>query len=103
MLSKKSLEVNLLLGRSISHIAAEKGLSIEEQDTIVSLFANFLSWYTTGTIGSHIDEINNNSDYRKMIDALQDTNYGPWMESVLADNPPDATELFLPKRTTPFF
>ena len=103
MLSKKSLEVNRLLGRSISHIAAEKGLSTEEQETIVSLFMKFLSWYSTGTIGSHIEEINNNSDYRKMIDALQDTNYGPWMESVLADNPPDATELFLPERTTPFF
>ena len=97
MLSKKEEEMNRQLGRSIGHIAAESGFSSEEQETIALLFTKFLSWYSMGTIGNHIEDIKNDSAFTNMINALQDTNYGPWIESILEQRPPDATRLFLPR------
>jgi len=74
-------------------VVAKSGLPEVTQEKILDLVVRFLTYYTDGTMGDHLEEIKNDPVCEDMIEALWDYNYGPWMKSVL-DNPPlSATEL----------
>lgn len=74
-------------------VVAKSGLPEATQEKILDLVVRFLTYYTDGTLGDHLEEVKNDPVCDDMIEALWDYNYGPWMKSVL-DNPPlSATEL----------
>ncbi len=64
-----------------------------KQEKIVRLFETFMVDAQDGTIARDYDKIKNDPLYDVMLEALQDTNYGPWMQALM-DNPPlDASSL----------
>lgn len=64
-----------------------KEYSEEETEGILACVRLFMQSYEEGILGDHAQEIQSDPYYGKMIEALQDKNYGPWMESVM-ENPP---------------
>ena len=65
----------------------------ERAERLAGLAMDFLGWYSEGTIGSHMDELLEDETFAGLIEALWDTNYGPWMKSVADSRPQNAVEL----------
>ncbi len=71
----------------------EKGLSEQEKEGVLSLISRFFRCYSEGTLAENAASIRQDEYYECMMKALQDENYGPWMEQVLNDPPREANML----------
>ena len=60
---------------------------------MLNLLTFFLKAYTEGMLGDSADRILNDPYYEKMIDALWDDNYGPWIKAVLENQPKNSAKL----------
>ena len=78
---------------SMAATVAKSDFSAEEQEKIVDLVSKFLSYYAQGSLGEHLSEIKEDESCEKMIEALWDFNYGPWIYSTLEGNPMVASRL----------
>ncbi len=70
-----------------------QGGSPEETEGMLNLLTFFLKAYTEGMLGDSADRILNDPYYEKMIDALWDDNYGPWIKAVLENQPKNSAKL----------
>lgn len=73
-------------------IFREKGYSAEEAAASAGLVMKFMYYYGSGTLADHAGDMLNHPDYDNMIKGLSDTNYGPWMQSLL-QRPPRKSDL----------
>ena len=78
---------------SMASTVAKSDFSAEDQEKIVDLVMKFMSYYAQGILGSHLSEIKEDESCEKMIEALWDYNYGPWIYSTLEGSPMVASEL----------
>lgn len=72
---------------TFTQILKEKNLSEEDTEGVLVLIEKFMNAFAEGTLGDTAEAIRNDPYYEKMIAALADCNYGPWMKAVM-DNPP---------------
>ena len=64
-------------------ILERTGCPETERDLAADLMEAFFRYYEEGILADHKKEILMNPVYPVMIDALWDTNYGPWMKATL--------------------
>ena len=69
------------------------GGSQEEAEGMLNLLTFFLKAYTEGMLGDSADRILNDPYYEKMIEALWDDNYGPWIKAVIENHPKNSAKL----------
>ncbi len=74
-------------------ILIREGVSSERIDGTMDLVMRYLAWQGEGVIGDHVQEITQDAYYQDMMTALKDTNYGPWISSVLNAPPLPADHL----------
>ena len=86
-LSRIENENSLAMRESFIRTLEASDYSAEEKEDILELIFRFLSYYSRGDFGDHVEEIRQDPSYEKMIDALWNYNYGPWMKAMV-DNPP---------------
>ena len=53
----------------------------QEQAEMKHLFDRFMTFQAQGTLTEHAEEIKKHPSYEKLVDALNDYNYGPWIKS----------------------
>ncbi len=82
-----------LMKETFRPTVAESGLSEQRQEEVLDLIIRFLTFYTEGSMAENMYEITDDPAFEDMIRAMRDTNYGPWMQSVLAGKPLPATRL----------
>ena len=82
-----------LMKETFRPTVAGSGLSEQRQEQVLDLIIRFLAFYTEGSMAEHLQEITADPVFDDMISAMQNTNYGPWMQSVLAGKPLPATRL----------
>jgi len=70
----------------------ERGCTGEAQAQAVEMVTRMFSAMARGTLGSEADEIRNMPMYEETLRLLADTNYGPWMKSLM-EHPADADHL----------
>ncbi len=74
-------------------ICEREGTDPARVDGVLDLVMRYFAWYGDGTVGDHIREIRNDPYYGDMMAALKNTNYGPWISSVLKAKPLPADHL----------
>lgn len=74
-------------------ILVREGVRSERIDGTMDLVMRYLTWQGEGVIGDHVQEITQDAYYEDMMTALKDTNYGPWISSVLKAKPLPADHL----------
>ncbi len=65
----------------------------DERIEMLSLFKKILLSTQDGTISHYYNEIKNDPYFDLMLEALSDTNYGPWIETMMESLPLDASYL----------
>ena len=68
---------------AMDSILEGKALSLQEKEGIRELFLRFLDYQSRAVISEHLEEIRSDPMYHKMMMALKDTNYGPWLVYVM--------------------
>ncbi len=74
-------------------LCAEKNLTEEDTDKVISLVRRFFSASEQGTLAQEAEDILHHEDYELMQSVLWDKNYGPWMEELLKNPPADGSHL----------
>ncbi|MBQ6223062.1 MAG: metallophosphoesterase [Solobacterium sp.] len=74
-------------------ILVREGVGSERIDGTMNLVMRYLAWQGEGVIGDHVQEITQDAYYQDMMTALKDTNYGPWISSILNAPPLPADHL----------
>lgn len=92
-LREKEAASTLAQREALAGVIALSGYSEAEQEEILDMMFLFLRYYSEGTLADHVQELSGNEVCEKMIDALWDHNYGPWMQSLLENPPVKSTEL----------
>ena len=64
-------------------IFEEKGYGYEDACAMTDTAMRFLSYYGSGTLAEHQQEILDDPYCGMMLEGLSDANYGPWMDAVL--------------------
>ncbi len=93
VMATKDQEAGRAQMESMAGTIAKSSYSEEEQGEILGVLGRFLTYYGQGTLGAHVEEIRQDPACEKMIDALWDYNYGPWILSTLEGKPRVANEL----------
>ncbi len=68
--------------QTFEHILDKEKVNAYEQRRILDLLDRFFLYYGEGVLGEHAAEIRNDPAYRRMLEVLQDYNYGPWIRSM---------------------
>ncbi len=66
-----------------SGILDEEGLKGTRKLEVMALLRRFLSYNKEGTLADHIEELRSDPAYDRMLDALRDYNYGPWIQAMI--------------------
>ncbi|MBR2809882.1 MAG: metallophosphoesterase [Solobacterium sp.] len=80
-----------------TYLAMLKERGCRDPEACLELFYMFLRSYSEGSLADHVNEIVTNPYYGDMMDALYQTNYGPWMAGLLAHPPLTASYLHIEK------
>ncbi len=56
------------------------------REGVNDLLARFFMYHSQAVLSEHTDEILNDPYYKEMTQVIADTNYGPWVESLLHDS-----------------
>lgn len=83
------------LHNALADMLAELQVSQKEQEIFLPLLADYFVWYETGTIAEHADDFRS-PEWKKLLTVLDQTNYGPWIRSVISHPPLPADRLELP-------
>ena len=70
-----------------------EGLSGVRYEGVNRLLVRFFEAYAAGTLETAGEAIKADPYYPDLIEALNDHNYGPWIEAVLSDPPENGNEL----------
>ena len=74
-------------------ILQEKGITGAEQQEIIRLIDRFFAAWQNSSLATEAEEIRHDPYYDRMIEALADTNYGPWMERSVNSPPENGKQL----------
>ena len=59
----------------------------------MNLIEWFFYYYNAGTLADHRQEFLDDPSYERMLKAIQDTNYGPWVKYMIETTEHSATRL----------
>lgn len=71
----------------------KEGLRGSKKKKVIELIGRYFLYYNTGTLASHAQEIKDDPSYDRMIKALWNYNYGPWMQAMVEKSEYNAREL----------
>ncbi|MBR1855512.1 MAG: metallophosphoesterase [Oribacterium sp.] len=78
-------ERDLYMDKVFSELLDSEGLNGQKKDGVKELIFRFFDYYEEGSLADHRPEIMADPNYKTMLDALWDHNYGPWMKE-MAEN-----------------
>lgn len=76
-------------------ILAEKIPDLRQRQDALALLDLFFDAYGQGKFAEYYEEITADPSLEVLLDALSETNYGPWMRSLLSEKPADASYLLI--------
>lgn len=78
-------ERDLYMDKVFSELLDSEGLKGQKKDGVKELIFRFFDYYEEGSLADHRPEIMADPNYKAMLDAMWDHNYGPWMKE-MAEN-----------------
>lgn len=89
-LDKESAEY---MDQVFGELLDKEGLRGSKKKKVIELIDRYFLYYNTGTLASHAQEIKDDPSYERMIKALWNYNYGPWMQAMVEKSDYNAREL----------
>ena len=89
-LDKESAEY---MDQVFGELLDKEGLRGSKKKKVIELIDQYFIYYNTGTLASHAQEIKDDPSYERMIKALWNYNYGPWMQAMVEKSEYNAREL----------
>lgn len=89
-LDKESAEY---MDQVFGELLDKEGLRGSKKKKVIELIDRYFIYYNTGTLASHAQEIKDDPSYERMIKALWNYNYGPWMQAMVEKSEYNAREL----------
>ena len=80
---------------TVDHLLEIVDNDAEVRENSGDLLMSFFRFYEEGTIGAHAEELLEDEAWPEVEAAIADTNYGPWITSILENPPLDAYHLEL--------
>ena len=81
------------MSQIFSEILTDKGLKSYKKKRVMNLIEWFFYYYNAGTLADHRQEFLDDPFYERMLKAIQDTNYGPWVKYMIETTEHSATRL----------
>ena len=78
-----------------SALLEKENLNGTKKEKVLDLIERFFLYYADGTLMEHAQELQEDPSYKRMIDALWDYNYGPWMKEMIETTDHSAGKLEL--------
>ncbi len=73
------------MDKVFSELLDSEGLKGQKKEAVKELIFRFFDYYEEGSLADHRPEIMTDPNYKAMLDAMWDHNYGPWMKE-MAEN-----------------
>ncbi|WP_175494602.1 metallophosphoesterase family protein [Oribacterium sp. WCC10] len=92
-LQKLEAESSDFLKETLSGLLEGEGLQGVKKENVLKLIERFFLYYEEGSIAEHKEDLKKDPNYKDMLKALWNHNYGPWMESMIENTKHSGREL----------
>ena len=80
-LTRAEAEHDKEFDKTILSLLKKSPYTLQEQAEMKHLFDRYMMYQAEGTLEAHAEEIKKHPSYEKLVDALNDYNYGPWIKA----------------------
>ena len=92
-LDRLDQESSEYMNQIFSEVLTSEGLKAYKKKRVMNLINWYLYYYDAGTLADHKEEFTEDPSYNRMIKALWNHNYGPWMKAMIETTQYNAREL----------
>ena len=92
-LDRLDQESSEYMNQIFSEVLTSEGLKAYKKKRVMNLINWYLYYYDAGTLADHKEEFTEDPSYNRMIKALWNHNYGPWMKAMIETTQYNARKL----------